>query len=98
MKTCTALLSARFLPILRTIPGKYLEVMAKRKTSQALVLLLKAQPNHAVLVEPGDVSHISPDSETRSAGLRERSVEVALVQPGDVLRVLPGAQASFVHA
>lgn len=33
------------------MPGKFLEVLAKRKTSQALVLLLKAQPHRALLVE-----------------------------------------------
>lgn len=35
-------------------PGKFLEVLAKRKTSQALVFLLKAQPHGALLVDPGD--------------------------------------------
>ncbi|CAN0548750.1 unnamed protein product, partial [Laminaria digitata] len=56
--------------------GKFLEVLAKRKTSRALVFLLKAQPRRALLVTPGD----------------EQSVEAVLVEPGDVLRVLPGAQ------
>lgn len=72
-------------------------MVAKRETSQALVLLLRAQPNHAVLVEPGDVSDSSRDPEIplqQNVTLRERSVDVALVQPGDVLRVVPGAQAS----
>lgn len=45
--------------------GKFLEVLAKRKTSQALVLLLKAQPRRAILVEPGDDSTVSPASEAR---------------------------------
>lgn len=71
--------------------------MAKRKTSQALVLLLRAQPHKAVLVEPGDVSAAFPTSENRlemdvTSGWRERSIEAALVQPGDVLKVVPGAQ------
>lgn len=43
------------------LTGKFLEVLAKRKTSQALVFLLKAQPHQALLVEPGgDDSGHSP--------------------------------------
>ncbi|CAN0357323.1 unnamed protein product, partial [Ectocarpus sp. 6 AP-2014] len=40
--------------------GKFLEVLAKRKTSQALVLLLSAQPHHAVLVEPLREDELAP--------------------------------------
>lgn len=41
-------------------------MLAKRKTSQALVILLKAQPHGALLVEPGgDGSAKSPAPEER---------------------------------
>lgn len=50
--------------------GKFLEVLAKRKTSQALVLLLKAQPHGALLVEPGGGDDGSAESPASEEGLR----------------------------
>lgn len=38
-------------------------MLAKRKTSQALVFLLKAQPHLAVLVEPGAVPTPAPPAQ-----------------------------------
>lgn len=94
----------------RKFPGKFLEVLAKRKTSRALVVLLKAQPHRAILVEPDMVLVSSPNPSetplldkddprgavggTKVERWRERSIEASLVQPGDVVRVFPGAQAS----
>lgn len=94
----------------RKLTGKFLEVLAKRKTSRALVVLLKAQPHRAILVEP-DMVLVSPPNPsetpfldkndlrgevggTKAERWRERSIEASLVQPGDVVRVFPGAQVS----
>lgn len=75
-------------------------MLAKRRTSQALVVLLKAQPNRALLVEPGGVSGTSSESESVcevSGRWKEREIEAMLVEPGDVLRVLPGAKVRGVY-
>lgn len=47
-----------------------MEVLAKRKTSRALVLLLGAQPHRALLVEPGGkASTVSPALGTKESAL-----------------------------
>ncbi|KAG5182693.1 putative copper-transporting ATPase [Tribonema minus] len=60
--------------------GKYLESVAKGKTSQALSLLMRLQPHRALLLQG------------EGATETEREIDIQLVQPGDVLRVLPGSQ------
>ncbi|GBG76969.1 hypothetical protein CBR_g23299 [Chara braunii] len=62
--------------------GKYLEALAKGKTSEAIARLLQLAPTSAIL--------LSIDSDGRAVGEREISAE--LVQRGDVLKILPGAK------
>ncbi|KAI8999605.1 E1-E2 ATPase-domain-containing protein [Gaertneriomyces semiglobifer] len=62
--------------------GKYLEVYAKGKTSEAITKLMSLAPDTAVLV--------TLDAESPDLILKEESVDIALVQVGDVLRVNPG--------
>ncbi|CAN0118627.1 unnamed protein product, partial [Ectocarpus fasciculatus] len=61
--------------------GKFLEVLAKRKTSQALVLLLSAQPHHAVLVEPLREDEVAPSrSPTFEASLGDTEASVVGIE------------------
>ncbi|KAJ3178412.1 hypothetical protein HDU85_005210 [Gaertneriomyces sp. JEL0708] len=62
--------------------GKYLEVYAKGKTSEAITKLMSLAPDTAILVKL--------DAENPDLILKEESVDIALVQVGDVLRVNPG--------
>ncbi|CAI5463586.1 unnamed protein product [Closterium sp. Yama58-4] len=62
--------------------GKYLEAVAKGKTSEAIQKLLQLAPATAVLVD------VNADGKV----VAEREVDSRLLQRGDVLRVLPGAR------
>ncbi|CAN6457303.1 unnamed protein product [Victoria cruziana] len=62
--------------------GKYLEVVAKGKTSEAIKKLVELAPATALL--------LIMDSDGKYTGQRE--IDSLLIQPGDVLKVLPGSK------
>ena len=62
--------------------GRWLEHLAKARTSDALTRLLSLQPTEAVLLDRGAGGEVTG----------ERLVAVALLQRGDWLKVLPGAK------
>ncbi|WJX52406.1 serine/threonine protein kinase Ran1 [Trifolium repens] len=62
--------------------GKYLEVLAKGKTSDAIKKLVELAPATALL--------IVNDKDGKS--IEEREIDSLLVQPGDTLKVLPGGE------
>ncbi|TYH37618.1 hypothetical protein ES332_D12G052700v1 [Gossypium tomentosum] len=62
--------------------GKYLECLAKGKTSDAIKKLVELAPATALLVVKDNGGNI----------IGEREVDALLVQPGDILKVLPGAK------
>ena len=86
--------------------GKYLESLAKGRTSSALCRLMELQPAHAMLVErAGDGAEgagsaradaggegMKASGESAAAPLVERTIAASLVQVGDTLRVRPGEQ------
>lgn len=62
--------------------GKYLEVVAKGKTSDAIKKLVELAPASALL--------LAKDAEGRHT--MEREIDALLIHPGDVLKVLPGSK------
>ncbi|MBA0620015.1 hypothetical protein Godav_005790, partial [Gossypium davidsonii] len=62
--------------------GKYLECLAKGKTSDAIKKLVELAPATALLVVKDNGGNI----------IGEREVDALLIQPGDILKVLPGAK------
>ncbi|KAF8412670.1 hypothetical protein HHK36_000638 [Tetracentron sinense] len=62
--------------------GKYLETLAKGKTSDAIKKLVELSPATAML--------LVKDAGGRCIG--EREIDALLIQPGDTLKVLPGSK------
>ncbi|XP_039114071.1 LOW QUALITY PROTEIN: cation-transporting ATPase HMA5-like [Dioscorea cayenensis subsp. rotundata] len=62
--------------------GKYLEVLAKGKTSDAIKKLVELAPAIALLLV----------KDTEGKHTVEREIDALLIQPGDVLKVLPGTK------
>ncbi|WOL06069.1 hypothetical protein Cni_G14801 [Canna indica] len=64
--------------------GKYLEILAKGKTSEAIAKLMDLAPDTAIL--------LSFDSEGNVAS--EREIDSRLIQKNDVLKVMPGGKVA----
>ncbi|RAL50162.1 hypothetical protein DM860_007836 [Cuscuta australis] len=62
--------------------GKYLEILAKGKTSDAIKKLVELAPATAIL--------LIKDRGGKVVG--ERELDALLIQPGDILKVLPGTK------
>ncbi|KAA8537184.1 hypothetical protein F0562_029684 [Nyssa sinensis] len=62
--------------------GKYLETLAKGKTSDAIKKLVELAPATALLLDK--------DKDGKSIG--EREIDALLIQPGDILKVIPGTK------
>ncbi|CAN1225443.1 Copper-transporting ATPase RAN1, partial [Linum grandiflorum] len=58
--------------------GKYLECLAKGKTSDAIKKLVELAPATAFVFSGGNI--------------QEREIDALLIQPGDTLKVIPGAK------
>lgn len=74
--------------------GRWLEHIARGKTSEALTKLMVLQPNEATLIEGYQV--ITEDKrETDKLSFkydRERTVDIRLVQRGDIVKVIPDSK------
>ncbi|CAF1841181.1 unnamed protein product [Brassica napus] len=66
------------------ILGKYLEIMAKGKTSQAIAKLMNLAPDTAIL--------LTVDEEGNVTG--EEEIDGRLIQKNDVIKIVPGAKVA----
>ncbi|PKU73672.1 copper-transporting ATPase HMA5-like [Dendrobium catenatum] len=64
--------------------GKYLEVLAKGKTSEAIAKLMDLAPETAVLIIHNEDGNI----------VSEREIDSRLIQHNDVIKVMPGAKVA----
>ncbi|KAE9611125.1 putative cu(2+)-exporting ATPase [Lupinus albus] len=62
--------------------GKYLEIMAKGKTSDALAKLTKLVPDNAYLIEIDTGGNI----------IAETEIDTQLIQKNDIIKIVPGAK------
>ncbi|KYQ89208.1 P-type ATPase [Tieghemostelium lacteum] len=62
--------------------GKYLEIIAKGKTSEAIKKLISLQVTNAILLEFDEEGMV----------IDEKEISIELVQRGDTLKVLPGSK------
>ncbi|XP_058096612.1 copper-transporting ATPase RAN1 [Magnolia sinica] len=62
--------------------GKYLEVLAKGKTSDAIKKLVELAPATALLLFKDEGGRYT----------KEREIDALLIEPGDILKVLPGSK------
>nr|CDS31916.1 copper transporting ATPase 1 [Hymenolepis microstoma] len=73
--------------------GRWLENLAKERTSESVTKLLSLQPKDATLMEPPvsmdkvDVQNLTIDA---LQNYRERRILVDLVQRGDIIKIVPG--------
>lgn len=64
--------------------GKYLEVLAKGKTSAAIAKLMNLVPDTAILLTLGDQGSV----------VNEEEVDSRLIQKNDVIKIIPGAKVA----
>lgn len=64
------------------ILGKYLEAVAKGRTSQAITKLLELTPDEAILI----------DYQETNETFRETTLPVSMIQVGDIVKVTPGGR------
>lgn len=73
--------------------GKYLEAIAKKRTSHALAELLRLQARSAILLIPKESTNVTgefPEDDQMQSGFEEREIDIELLQRGDLVKVLPG--------
>ncbi|TMW93039.1 hypothetical protein EJD97_012272 [Solanum chilense] len=64
--------------------GKYLEVLAKGKTSEAIAKLMNLTPETASLLQLDDEGDV----------VKEEEIDSQLIQKNDVIKILPGAKVA----
>ncbi|KAJ3102894.1 hypothetical protein HDU97_000207 [Phlyctochytrium planicorne] len=73
--------------------GRYLENVAKAKTSDALAKLMSLAPTQAIILVPADFAS-SPVNTLPSAfppvNMVEKTIPAELLQQGDIIKVIPG--------
>jgi Cu+-exporting ATPase len=64
--------------------GKYLEVLAKRKTSDAIAKLMDLTPETAILLALDDEGNV----------MSEQEIDSRLIQKNDTIKIIPGAKVA----
>jgi Cu+-exporting ATPase len=64
--------------------GKYLEVLAKGKTSEAIAKLMDLAPETTILLTLGDEGNV----------ISEQEIDGRLIQKNDVIKIIPGAKVA----
>ncbi|XP_009400594.3 copper-transporting ATPase HMA5-like [Musa acuminata AAA Group] len=64
--------------------GKYLEILAKGKTSEAIATLMNLTPETAILLSYGNEGNV----------VSEREIDSRLIQKNDIIKVVPGGKVA----
>lgn len=72
--------------------GKYMEIVAKGKTSEAVKQLMSLHASSAILVTGSPYEKNAENDPTAITEVIEREIDLRLVHQGDILKVQPGAK------
>ncbi|XP_065858254.1 probable copper-transporting ATPase HMA5 [Euphorbia lathyris] len=74
--------------------GKYLEVLAKGKTSAAIAKLMNLTPDTAILLTLDEDGNVIKGRPGHGNVINEEEIDSRLIQKNDVIKIIPGAKVA----